>query len=167
MRRNNNTTVTKIHLLSDDIAVSVDAGEKGAPRAKAHQPCRTEGAVARAQGVGGDVGESNSAAICARDMTNSIEGIASTINRLNEIAFNHALASENQSATVVAEVRRNIQEAARGIQVVSNTLGKLKSRILDTGERNEDIMSAALALDVQSSALQGAVAVLTGKIKHL
>jgi len=168
MRQDNDNTGKEFPIPGNEYAGANRRCDKGTALKAKKQPCKS--AKGADQQFANDVDKpSNSdvAAVCARDMNNSIEGIASTINRLNEIAFSHALASETQSATVVAEIRRSIQEAVRGIQHVSGTLAELKSKMLRTGRGRDDIWDAAVSLDLQSSALQGAVAVLTGKIKHL
>lgn len=168
MHSDNDRTNAKTPLLGDGIAVVPEQGDEKLSSGKMLQPCRSEnGLAAKTNEEFSTKLAADNAALCARDMDISIQGIALTINRLNEIAFNHALASENQNAAVVAEVRRSIQKAARGIQIVSQTLGKLKAQMLETGVRHEAIMGAALALDTQSAALQGAVSALTGKIEHL
>ena len=168
MQRDDDGANTRIELLGGGMVLPNESGKKSMSFKKVRQPCQSDkGAASHASNENEDTFKANTLAVCTRDMGNSIEGISSTINRLNEIAFNHALASENQSAAVVAEVRRSIQEAARGIETVAQTLGRLKSRMLKTGERHEEVMEAAIALDVQSTALQDAVALLTGKIRYL
>lgn len=168
MHNDNDRTNVKPRLLGEGLAVVAEKRERKLSGDKAYQPSRaTNGVTLKATKKCSAQLAADNAALCARDMDNSIQGIASTINKLNEIAFNHALASENQNAVVVAEIRRSIQKAARGIQIVSQTLGRLKSHMLETGVRHEAVMSAALALDTQSTALQRAVSVLTGKIEHL
>jgi methyl-accepting chemotaxis protein len=72
----------------------------------------------------------------------AIEGVAGTIDHLNEVAAAIAAAVEEQGATT-AEIARNIQQVAQGTRAVSSTITDVGASAQRTGEVSGQISGAA------------------------
>ena len=83
----------------------------------------------------------------------AIEGVASTIGRLNEVAAAIAAAVEEQGATT-SEIARSIQYAAQRTGDVSEGIGAVSGLATDAGAASARIAEAARGLSGQAATLR-------------
>jgi len=86
----------------------------------------------------------------------AIQGIATTIGRMNEIASTIASAVEQQGAAT-QEIARNVQEAAAGTTNVSVTISEVTKGADETGAASGEVLGAAEQLSQQAAALRSEV----------
>jgi methyl-accepting chemotaxis protein len=87
---------------------------------------------------------------------NAIQGISTTIERINEIAQSVASAVEEQGAAT-QEIARNVQEASQGTQEVTRNISGVSQAANETGAGSSEVLSAASELSTQSERLRGEV----------
>ena len=92
----------------------------------------------------------------AGDAVGAIQGIGSTIEKINSISTAIAAAVEEQSSAT-AEISRNVQEAATGTRDVSSNIGGVTIASSETGQVAEQVLSAASELEMESSRLKSEV----------
>ncbi|HEY0185647.1 MAG TPA: methyl-accepting chemotaxis protein, partial [Rhodopila sp.] len=83
----------------------------------------------------------------------SIRGFSTTITAISEIATAIASAVEEQVAAT-REIARNVQQAARGTDHVSDNISGVKQAARDTGAAAVLVLASANELGVQSEALK-------------
>ena len=83
----------------------------------------------------------------------AIEGVATTIRRISEIASAISAAVEEQSAAT-NEIGANVQDAARGTQQVDENISFVSEGARETGTAADEVLSAARDMTRQSDALQ-------------
>jgi methyl-accepting chemotaxis protein len=86
----------------------------------------------------------------------AIQGISSTIDRINEIAQSVASAVEEQGAAT-QEIARNVQEASQGTQEVTRNISGVSEAAQEAGSGSTQVLNAASDLATQSDSLRGAV----------
>jgi methyl-accepting chemotaxis protein len=94
----------------------------------------------------------------------AIQGIITTIERIDQIATSIASAVEQQGAAT-AEIARNVQEAARGTHDVTRIIGEVRDAASDTGQSAADVRKAANDLADQSARLDREVTGFIGGIR--
>lgn len=77
-----------------------------------------------------------------KQSVDSVTGISEVITKLNEIASNISLATEQQSAATM-EISRNIQEASQGTTEVSSNIQQVNETASSTLEHARDLRSAS------------------------
>jgi len=87
-----------------------------------------------------------------RDAVGAIDGIGRTIARMSQISVSIAAAMEEQGAAT-AEIARNVQEAARGTEMVTGNIGDVKRGAGETGAAASQVLSAAQELARHSDSL--------------
>lgn len=93
-----------------------------------------------------------------------IEGVAKTINEINEIAGSISAAMEEQSA-VIQEVVSNTQSAAERTTAVSNVVGGMTQAAEETKSASSNVSDAAQDLAKRADGLRGAVEVFLANLK--
>jgi methyl-accepting chemotaxis protein len=83
----------------------------------------------------------------------AIEGVAGTIDHLNEVAAAIAAAVREQGATT-AEIARNIQQVAQGTRAVSSTIAEVGASAQRTGQASGQITGAARELSGKAGQLR-------------
>lgn len=83
---------------------------------------------------------------------NAIEGIGTTIDKINEIAGAIAAAVEEQGAAT-EEISRNVQEAATGTQQVTENITSVTETTTETGKSAREVLDAAGELTQFASTL--------------
>ena len=83
----------------------------------------------------------------------AIQGIGSTIVRIDEIATAIAAAVEEQNAATL-EIARNVQQAAQGTEQVSHSILGIRDAAGQTSARAAQVLSASDALSLQASAIR-------------
>ena len=91
-----------------------------------------------------------------RGAAESIQGIAATILRINDISSGIAAAVEQQSAAT-REITRNVQEAARSTEDVSRTIAGVSQAAGQAGSSAAQVLSATSGLTRESSHLMNEV----------
>ncbi|WP_242480665.1 HAMP domain-containing methyl-accepting chemotaxis protein [Rhodovibrio sodomensis] len=86
----------------------------------------------------------------------AIQGISTTIERINEIAQSVASAVEQQGAAT-QEIARNVQEASQGTQEVTRNISGVSEAASASGAGSNQVLSAASELSTQSERLRGEV----------
>ncbi len=86
----------------------------------------------------------------------AIEGITTTIGRINEIAATIAAAVEEQQAAT-AQIARNVEQAAVGTSEVSTTIGSVTTAAGETGSAAGAMLTAARQLSQQAGSMQAFV----------
>ena len=94
----------------------------------------------------------------------TIEGVAGTIEKINEIAASIAAAVEEQSAAT-GEISRNVQEASDGTQQVSSVIGGVTQTAGEAGSAAQQVLEATGELSHQSDVLSQAVTNFIGQIR--
>lgn len=82
-----------------------------------------------------------------------IQGIGSTIGRIDEIASAIASAVEEQSAAT-REITHNVHQAAQGTQEVSSTIAGVSEAAHNTGQASSQVHEAATALASEADELR-------------
>ena len=82
----------------------------------------------------------------------AIEGVAGTIEKINEIAASIASAVEEQTAAT-GEIARNVQEASSGTQQVSSVIVEVTQAAGESGSAAQQVLHAAGQLSEQSEVL--------------
>ena len=77
-----------------------------------------------------------------KQSVDSVTGISDVITKLNEIASNISLATEQQSAATM-EISRNIQEASQGTTEVSSNIAQVNETAVSTLEHARELRSAS------------------------
>jgi methyl-accepting chemotaxis protein len=98
------------------------------------------------------------------DSVTAIEGIAATITSVNGTAITIASAVEEQG-TATKEIARNVQQASRGTQAVSNNIAGLTQAASDTGETATRVLASAAELSRQSEILHKQVEGFFGRVR--
>ena len=80
-----------------------------------------------------------------KDAVTSVEGISTTISRLNEIALAVASAVEEQAAAT-QEISRNSLEAATGTEAVGENIANVSTYAESTGTAATQVQQAAESL---------------------
>jgi len=93
-----------------------------------------------------------------------IEGIASAIGRIHEIAVAVSTAAEEQSAAT-GEISANVQEAASGTQQVDETISGVRDGAHATGASASEVLAAAQTLNQQSASLRSEVTAFLEKVR--
>ncbi|CAH2598704.1 HAMP domain-containing protein [Rhodovastum atsumiense] len=91
-----------------------------------------------------------------QDAVVAIQGIATTIDEVNEIAGTIAAAVEEQGAAT-QEIARNVQQAAAGTQEVTRNIAGVSRAVAETGDAAADVLKAAEDVSRQSEMLGGEV----------
>jgi methyl-accepting chemotaxis protein len=86
----------------------------------------------------------------------AIEGIATTIAEVNQIAASIAAAVEQQGAAT-QEISRNVQEAAKGMQEASSSIVNVKQAAAETDSAAGQVLGAAGELSQQAHELAAEV----------
>ncbi len=86
----------------------------------------------------------------------AIQGIATTIAEVNDIAAAIAAAVEEQGAAT-KEIARNVQQASAGTQEVTSNIAGVRAGASDTGAAAGEVLSAAGELSRQAEQLTGEV----------
>jgi len=86
----------------------------------------------------------------------SIEGIGSTIGRIDEIAVAISAAVEEQSAATT-EIARNIEQASQGTKQVSGNIDQVRQGARETGTAAGEINGSTNELSEQSETLKAVV----------
>ncbi|WP_282572015.1 methyl-accepting chemotaxis protein [Roseomonas acroporae] len=94
----------------------------------------------------------------------AIDGVAKTIDHLNEVAAAIAAAVEQQGAAT-QEIARSIQRAAQGTQEVAAHLGGVNEAVGETGQVAGRIAGAARALTGQVGSLRRQVEDFLGSLR--
>ena len=92
----------------------------------------------------------------ARGAAGMIGDIGGVIERVREISASIASAVEEQGAAT-AEIARNVNQAAQGTQMVSQTVAGVTEAANDTGTAADQVLAAAKGLSEQSMALRSGV----------
>ena len=87
----------------------------------------------------------------------AIEGVAGTIEKINEIAATIASAVEEQTAAT-GEIARNVQEASSGTQQVSSVIGGVTQAAGEAGAAAQQVLQSSGQLSEQSEVLSREVA---------
>ncbi|AWM88745.1 methyl-accepting chemotaxis protein [Microvirga sp. 17 mud 1-3] len=87
-----------------------------------------------------------------REAVGAIDGIGRTIARMSQISVSIAAAMEEQGAAT-SEIARNVQEAARGTEMVTANIGDVKRGAGETGAAASQVLSAAQELARHSDSL--------------
>lgn len=91
-----------------------------------------------------------------KESVGAIEQIGATITSVNEIATAIAAAVEQQGVAT-AEIARNVQEAARGTQLVSGNISGVSQAASETGQTASQVLNASNELSKQAAALRSEV----------
>jgi methyl-accepting chemotaxis protein len=91
-----------------------------------------------------------------KDSVGAMHQIGSTISAVNEIATAIAAAVEQQGMAT-SEISRNVQEAARGTQLVSSNVGGVSQAAGKTGETASRLLDASNELSHQATELRSEV----------
>ncbi|HYD70681.1 methyl-accepting chemotaxis protein [Azospirillum sp.] len=94
----------------------------------------------------------------------AIEEVGQTITTINEIASAIAAAIEEQNATT-GEISRNVQQAARGTEVVSGNIVEVRQAATQTGAAASQVLGASRELSQQSEALRRDVEAFLANIR--
>ncbi len=86
----------------------------------------------------------------------AMEGVAETINRIDEISASIASAIEEQSSAT-QEIARNVEEAATGTNEVTRTIGGVSEAADETGRAAGQVKKVATDLTDRASSLQSTV----------
>lgn len=92
----------------------------------------------------------------SRDAAQAIQGIGEIIAEVSNIAGAIASAVEEQG-TATAEIARNVQEAARGSELMTNTIGIMANAALETGAAAEEMLNSAGELKEASDHIEQSV----------
>jgi len=90
------------------------------------------------------------------DAATSVRDIGTTISEINEITTSIASAVEQQNAAT-SEIARNVQQVTDGTNEVANYITDISSSIGHAGTSSNEVMSSAVAISNQSSALNDQV----------
>jgi methyl-accepting chemotaxis protein len=90
------------------------------------------------------------------DSVAAIEGITTTITRINEIATTVASAVEEQGAAT-KEIARNVQQASAGTTEVSRNISGVTQAAGETGAASSQVLGAASDLAKQGETLRAEV----------
>jgi methyl-accepting chemotaxis protein len=99
-----------------------------------------------------------------RESVAAIQGIARTIDEVNQIATSIASAVEEQTSAT-SEISRNVQEAAGGTQEVSRSMSGVTQAAAETGSTAQQMKDAADALSKQAAALMRDVDHFIAKVR--
>jgi len=91
------------------------------------------------------------------DAVSAIEGIAHTIDNMNEISASISAAVDQQGAAT-NEISMNVQEAATGTQEVTSTIESVSIAAAETGNASSMVLQASDELSTQATALKDVVA---------
>ncbi len=94
----------------------------------------------------------------------AMEGVAGTVDQVNEIATSIASAVEQQNAATT-EIVRNIQQAATGTDAVSGNVASAGDVARETGATAEKVLSGAEGLAQQARALNDTVARFVAQLR--
>lgn len=86
----------------------------------------------------------------------AIEGIAHTIDSMNDISSSISAAVEEQGSATT-EISKNVQEAANGTLEVTNTIESVSIAAAETGNASNMVLSASEDLGSQAGALKDVV----------
>jgi len=100
----------------------------------------------------------------AGEAVTAINGIGTTIERINSISASIAAAVEQQSAAT-GEIARNVQEAASGTKEVSSNIGAVTQAAGETGTVAGNVLQAASTLQVESGRLNEQVNAFIAKVR--
>jgi len=98
------------------------------------------------------------------DTVSSVQGIGSTISRVDEIATTIASAVEEQGAAT-REIARNVQQAATGAREVTTNIAGVDRASAETGVAATQVLGAAGELSQKSEILSGEVESFLARIK--
>jgi methyl-accepting chemotaxis protein len=98
------------------------------------------------------------------DSVRAIEGITSTISRINEIATTIAAAVEEQGAAT-KEIARNVQQASAGTNEVSSNIVGVTKAAGETGSASGQVLGAASDLAKQGETLRADVSQFLANIR--
>ncbi|WP_319532227.1 methyl-accepting chemotaxis protein [uncultured Cohaesibacter sp.] len=87
------------------------------------------------------------------DSASAINGVAETINQMNQISAAVAAAVEEQAAAT-REIARNVQQAASGTSEVTSAIGLVTDAASDSSRTANQVLEAAGELATQSDSLQ-------------
>ena len=91
-----------------------------------------------------------------QEAVGAIQGIGTTISKINEIATAIAAAVEEQG-TAIQEIARNVSQAASGTQEVSKNISGVREIAGEAGQASSHVLMAARDLNVQSERLRAEV----------
>ncbi|WP_052711772.1 methyl-accepting chemotaxis protein [Elstera litoralis] len=100
----------------------------------------------------------------SRDAAQAIQGIGEIIAEVSNIAGAIASAVEEQG-TATAEIARNVQEAARGSELMTNTIGTMANAALETGAAAEQMLNSAGELKEASDHIEQSVGTYVMEVK--
>ena len=129
-----------------------DAGKGFAVVASEVKSLATQTAKATDQ-ISQQIGQIQSA---TNEAVGAIQGIATTIAEVNDIAAAIAAAVEEQGAAT-KEIARNVQQASAGTQEVTSNIAGVRAGASDTGGAAGEVLSAAGELSRQAEQLTGEV----------
>ena len=87
------------------------------------------------------------------DAVNAIQGITTTISKINEVVTTIASAAEQQGAAT-QEIARNVQQASTGTQEVSTNISGVTQAASETGQGAGQVMEASSELSRQAETLR-------------
>ncbi|HLF58174.1 MAG TPA: methyl-accepting chemotaxis protein [Alphaproteobacteria bacterium] len=99
-----------------------------------------------------------------QEAVGAIQGIGTTIAKINEIATAIAAAVEEQG-TAIQEIARNVSQAASGTQDVSKNISGVREVAGEAGQASAHVLMAARDLNVQSEKLRTEVDKFLGIIR--
>jgi methyl-accepting chemotaxis protein len=99
------------------------------------------------------------------DAVNAIEGIARTIDHMNEISASISIAVDEQGSATI-EISKNVQEAATGTLEVTNTIESVSIAAAETGNASNMVLEASTELGRQAGALKTVVAQFLKQVRN-
>ncbi|MBT7942640.1 MAG: chemotaxis protein, partial [Alphaproteobacteria bacterium] len=94
----------------------------------------------------------------------AVQGIATTINEVNEISTAIASAVEEQSSAT-QEIARNVEQASAGTTEVTSNITGVQTAAGETGQAATEVMEASTDLTSKSEELKGLVESYLNEIK--
>jgi methyl-accepting chemotaxis protein len=91
-----------------------------------------------------------------QESVGAIREISDTIEKLSEIAATIAAAGEEQGAAT-QDISRNVQQAARGTELVSSNIADVQRGAAETGSASSQVLSSAKSLSNDSNRLKAEV----------
>ncbi|WP_246180051.1 methyl-accepting chemotaxis protein [Microvirga thermotolerans] len=98
------------------------------------------------------------------EAVNAIQSIVQTITEMSQISVAIAAAMEQQGAAT-SEISRNVQEAARGTELVTGSIDDVRHGAGETGAAASQVLGAAQSLAQHSSSLSDEVASFLDGVK--
>jgi methyl-accepting chemotaxis protein len=94
----------------------------------------------------------------------AIQGIATTIDQINQITASVASAVEEQSAAT-REIAQNIEQATAGTRTVTESIGAVAGAAGESRDAADRLTQATAALSAQSQSLRGGVEQFLARVK--